>query len=105
MWKCKICREIIYVSEDNLIYSINIHTIMKLHATAFVLLIIGGINWLLVGIAGWDVGQLFGGMSAPASKVIYILVGLAAIYEVVTHKSNCKMCDKITPPSQNTPAA
>jgi hypothetical protein len=58
----------------------------------FALLVIGGLNWLLVGLAGWDVGALFGGMSAIVSRIIYILVGLAAIYEVATHKSSCKQC-------------
>jgi uncharacterized membrane protein YuzA (DUF378 family) len=67
---------------------------MKLHAIAFILLVIGGLNWLAVGLFNWDVGQLFGGMGAPVSKVIYILVGLSAIYEVITHKKNCRLCDK-----------
>lgn len=65
-----------------------------LHTVAFLLLVIGGLNWLLVGIWGWDVGQLFGGMSAMVSRVIYVLVGLAAIYEVATHKSMCMACNK-----------
>jgi len=52
----------------------------------FVLLLIGGLNWLLVGLAGWDVGALFGGMDAMISKVIYILVGLSAVYQAVTYK-------------------
>ena len=64
---------------------------------SFILLIIGGLNWLLVGVAGWDVGQLFGGMEAIVSRVVYILVGLAAIYEVVTHRSNCKECEAKSP--------
>jgi len=64
---------------------------------SFILLVIGGLNWLLVGVAGWDVGQLFGGMEAIVSRVIYILVGLAAIYEVVTHRSNCKECEAKSP--------
>ncbi len=69
---------------------------MKLHTVAFLLMVIGGVNWLLVGIAGpnFEVGALFGGMSAPVSKIIYILVGISALYEVATHKSNCKLCDK-----------
>ena len=59
----------------------------------FILLVIGGLNWLLVGLgAGWEVGQLFGGMSATISRVIYVLVGLAAIVEVATHKSSCTAC-------------
>ncbi len=56
------------------------------------LLIIGGLNWLLVGLFKWDVGMLFGGMAAPVSRVIYVLVGLSALYLLVTHKNCCKMC-------------
>lgn len=68
-------------------------TMKTLHMIAFILLIIGGLNWLLVGLFGWDVGMLFGGQAAVISRIIYILVGLSAIYEVFTHKSNCKACD------------
>lgn len=68
-----------------------------MHMISFILLVIGGLNWLLVGVAGWDVGQLFGGMEAIVSRVIYILVGLAAIYEVATHRSNCKACEAKLP--------
>ena len=44
---------------------------------AFWLLAIGGLNWLLVGLFGWDIGELFGGQEAIVSRVIYILVGLS----------------------------
>jgi uncharacterized protein len=51
-----------------------------LGSAALVLLIIGGLNWGLVGIAGLDVvAELFGPMST-AARIIYVLVGLAAIY-------------------------
>lgn len=43
------------------------------------LLIIGGLNWLLVGLLGWDIGELFGGQTAIVSRVIYVLVGLSAL--------------------------
>lgn len=66
---------------------------MKLHMIAFILLIVGGLNWLLVGLFGWDVGALFGGMDTLISRLVYILVGLSAIYEVATHKKNCKACE------------
>jgi hypothetical protein len=59
----------------------------------FILLVIGGLNWLLVGLFSWDIGSIFGGMSAPISRIIYILVGLSALYEIFTHKQRCKMCD------------
>lgn len=63
-----------------------------LHIITFSLLVIGGLNWLLVGIWGWDIGQWFGGQEAQVSRVIYILVGAAAIVEIVKHKGNCKHC-------------
>ncbi len=59
---------------------------------AFILLVVGGLNWLLVGIFMWDVGSLFGGQAETIPRIIYILVGLSAIYEVLTHKSNCNNC-------------
>lgn len=64
----------------------------KLHTVSFILLVIGGLNWLLVGIFKWDVGALFGGQDAVVSRIIYVLVGLSAIYLVSTHKKNCKDC-------------
>lgn len=59
---------------------------------AFILLVVGGLNWLLVGLFGWDVGEIFGGQGAAISRLVYVLVGLAAIYEAATHKGNCKVC-------------
>ncbi len=58
-----------------------------LHMLTFTLLVIGGLNWLLVGVFNWDVGELFGGMDAVVSRVIYVLVGLSAIYEAATYGS------------------
>lgn len=49
---------------------------------AAVLLVIGGLNWGLVGVAQFDlVAALFGPMSA-LSRVVYTLVGLAALYQI-----------------------
>lgn len=50
---------------------------------ALILIIIGGLNWGLVGFFGFDlVAAIFGDMSA-FSRVIYAVVGLAAIYVAV----------------------
>jgi uncharacterized protein len=64
-----------------------------LHMIAFTLLVVGGLNWLLLALFGWEVGQLFGGMDAAVSKIVYVLVGLSAIYEVAMHKKNCRNCN------------
>jgi len=50
-----------------------------MHKVAFWLVIVGGLNWLLVGVFGWDIGSLFGGQGAWISRIIYILVGLSAL--------------------------
>ncbi|MDD5464418.1 MAG: DUF378 domain-containing protein [Candidatus Moranbacteria bacterium] len=64
----------------------------NLHIVTFILLVVGGLNWLLLGIFGWEIGMLFGGQMALVSKIIYILVGVSAINEIIIHKGICKMC-------------
>jgi len=52
-----------------------------LHKTALTLLIVGGINWGLIGILQFDlVAWLFGGMSSLISRIVYTLVGLSAVW-------------------------
>jgi uncharacterized membrane protein YuzA (DUF378 family) len=68
-----------------------------IHGLAFILVIVGGLNWLLVGLIGWDVGELFGGQMALISKIVYILVGLSAVYLIFTHNSSCKHCEPKAP--------
>ncbi len=63
-----------------------------LHKITWILVIIGGLNWLLVGLFSWDVGSLLGGMGSTLSRVVYVLVGLSALVELFSHKKNCKAC-------------
>lgn len=50
---------------------------------ALVLLVVGGLNWGLVGLLQFDlVAALFGPMSL-LSRVVYVLVGLAALWGIV----------------------
>ena len=45
------------------------------------LVIIGGVNWGLVGFAKFDlVAWIFGGQTAGFSRIIYALVGLAGLW-------------------------
>ena len=75
----------------------------KIHLLTFLLLIVGGLNWLAVGVAGWDIGNLFGGQGATVSRIIYVLVGLAAAFEIATHKSSCKTCEGVMGKGMKTP--
>jgi uncharacterized membrane protein YuzA (DUF378 family) len=60
-----------------------------LHTVAFILLVIGGLNWGLT-VFGWGVENFVG---QPISNIIYVLVALSAILSIVTHKKDCKCCD------------
>jgi uncharacterized membrane protein YuzA (DUF378 family) len=61
---------------------------MNIHKVTFILLVIGGLNWGLE-VLGYGVGSF---LPNGLSTVIYILVALSAIYEIVTHKKNCRNC-------------
>lgn len=54
-----------------------------LNTLTLVLLIVGGLNWGLVGLADFDlVAALFGDMSL-LSRIVYSLVGLSALWQIV----------------------
>ncbi len=60
---------------------------------AFVLVVIGAINWGLVGIAGFNlVDFIFGGITI-VTKIVYILVGISGIvliYSAAKCRQSCK---------------
>lgn len=59
-----------------------------LDVIAAVLLVIGGLNWGLVGLFKFDlVAAIFGGQAAALSRVVYTLVGLCAVYQAVSWKA------------------
>ena len=62
----------------------------QIDVLATVLLIVGAVNWGLVGIARFDlVAALFGmqfGETSPLTSVIYGLVGLAGVYRAAAWK-------------------
>ncbi|MCF3595988.1 DUF378 domain-containing protein [Rhodobacteraceae bacterium LMO-12] len=59
-----------------------------LNILTLVLLIVGGLNWGLLGAMNFDlVAAIFGDGSALA-RIVYGLVGLSAIYQIVTARQN-----------------
>lgn len=57
-----------------------------LDVIAAILLVVGGLNWGLVGILDFDlVATIFGPMSV-LSRIVYSLVGLAAAYQAVQYR-------------------
>jgi uncharacterized membrane protein YuzA (DUF378 family) len=55
---------------------------------AATLLVVGGLNWGLWGVAEFDlVATIFGGNTVILSKIVYGLVGLAAVYQAASLKA------------------
>ncbi|TGQ33916.1 MULTISPECIES: DUF378 domain-containing protein [unclassified Mesorhizobium] len=49
-----------------------------------ILIILGGLNWLSVGLAGYDVAAgIFGGAGTIAARVAYVIVGLSALWQLM----------------------
>ena len=56
---------------------------MGLDRISLILVIIGALNWLLIGLFNFDlVANLFGGQTSLISRIIYSLVGLAGIWTI-----------------------
>ena len=57
------------------------NTVKTIDWIALLLIVIGAINWGLVGFFQYDlVGSIFGGTSSLASRIVYAIVGIAGIY-------------------------
>ena len=54
----------------------------KFDVLAAVLLVVGGLNWGLVGAANFDLVATLFGAGSPVARVVYMLVGLSALYQV-----------------------
>ena len=63
----------------------------SLHMVTFILLAVGGLNWLLVAF-GYNLVSMIFGTGTTLEQAVYVLVGLSAVYEIVTHKKTCKLC-------------
>jgi uncharacterized membrane protein YuzA (DUF378 family) len=53
-----------------------------LNIIAFVLLLIGGLNWGLVGFFNLDLVSTIFGVGSMVTRVIFALVGLSALYKI-----------------------
>jgi len=71
-----------------------------LHIIAFILLAIGGLNWGLIGLgwlvsgSDWNVVHMILGSSMQLEAIVYLLVGISAVWLLVVHKKDCKTCSK-----------
>ncbi len=66
-----------------------------LHNLAFILVIVGALNWGLVGLgmlmgANWNLVYMIVGKWPTLEAIVYLLVGLSAVASLF--KGKCKMC-------------
>ena len=51
--------------------------------TALILVILGAINWLLIGLFSFDlVGSIFGGQLSAISRIVFVIVGIAGLWSI-----------------------
>ncbi len=64
-----------------------------LHMAAFTLIIVGALNWGLVGLMNLNVVEMLLG-STGLVNIVYILVGVSGVYIAATHMNDCKVCGR-----------
>lgn len=62
-----------------------------LHYAAFTLVVVGGLNWGLLALLNFNLVEVLVG-SLGLTNLVYLLVGASAIWLVLTHKTDCKVC-------------
>ena len=65
---------------------------MKLHKITYFLLLAGGLNWGLEGLFYTGISDW---LPYGLTRLIYILIGAAAVYELAGHTGVCKECETI----------
>jgi len=66
----------------------------KLNKLSFLLIIVGALNWGLVGLFEFNLVELLFGEMSILSKFVYILVGAGGVVALMNIKKCCKNMDK-----------
>jgi len=64
----------------------------SLHMATYLLVVVGALNWGLMGLFDINLVSSLLGDGTMLEKIVYILVGLSAVIDVMMHMSYCKMC-------------
>ena len=62
------------------------------HVLSFILVIIGGLNWGLMGLFNFNLVNAVLGSVGGLEKLVYVLVGVGAVILMLSHKNDCKAC-------------
>lgn len=62
-----------------------------LHYVTFTLVVVGALNWGLVSLFNFNLVEALVGPFG-LTNLVYVLVGASAVWLVLTHKQDCKVC-------------
>lgn len=62
------------------------------HMVAFLLVVVGAVNWGLMGLMNVNLVNMLLGSMQSLEKVVYVLVGVSGVYLAATHMQDCKTC-------------
>lgn len=62
------------------------------HMITWILVVVGALNWGLIGFFDFNLVMKLLGSWPMVERIVYILVGLSAVYEIFAHSKNCRMC-------------
>lgn len=62
------------------------------HVVAFTLVVVGALNWGLVGLLNLNLVEMLFGVSM-LTQLVYVLVGVSSLYIIFTHKRDCRACE------------
>ncbi len=65
-----------------------------LHMVTFTLVAVGALNWGLMGLFDFNLVETLLGAWPGLTRIVYILVGVSAVYLGATHMGECKACGK-----------
>jgi uncharacterized membrane protein YuzA (DUF378 family) len=61
-----------------------ISNMRAINIITLILIIVGGLNWGLVGLFQFDlVAAIFGGQDAALARIVYVLVGISAVWQLI----------------------
>ena len=68
-----------------------------MHIITFLLTVVGALNWGLIGLgafmgSNWNVVGMVLGSWPEVEWLVYVLVGLSALYLLVNHRKDCRAC-------------
>ena len=63
-----------------------------LHIVTYSLVVVGALNWGLIGLLDFNLVNALLGTWPNVEKLVYLLVGAAAVYDFAGHMKYCKYC-------------